>query len=147
MRTASKSTYIRDKRSPAPKSQLVSRVMSANRATKTSPELMVRKALRSAGITGCRYNLKSVPGRPDICIPSKKLAIFINGCFWHHCPTCKPGLPKTNRSFWRNKFLKNRKRDASKIQVLKKLGWTPRVIWECQLKDDDFDGLKLIKGQ
>lgn len=130
-----KREYIRDKRSPVPKSENVSRLMSANKPKKTAPEVFLRKLLRQIGVKGMRYNLKTLPGRPDIAIPKHKVAIFINGCFWHRCPICDLPLPKTNRSFWKNKFQKNVERDKKKGALLKKIDWKPIVVWECQIKD------------
>lgn len=80
--------YLRDKRSPRPKSETVSRVMSANRAKDTRPEIVLRRMLWQAGARGYRLHHKRLPGRPDIAFVSKRVAIFVNGCYWHHCPKC-----------------------------------------------------------
>lgn len=104
--------YLRDKRSPRPKSETVSRVMSANRAKDTRPEIALRKALWRAGGRGYRLHYKRVPGRPDIAFVSKRVAVFVNGCYWHHCPKCNYPLPKTNTAFWQAKFDLNTARDA-----------------------------------
>lgn len=82
------SMYSRDKRSPVPKNDTVSRVMSANRAKNSKPEVRLRKALWHAGLKGYRLHHKRIPGRPDISFVGKKLAIFVHGCFWHRCPKC-----------------------------------------------------------
>ncbi len=71
--------YIRDKRTPKPSYRPISKVMSANKAKDTKPELKLRKALWKAGIKGYRLNWKSVPGRPDIAFVGKKIAIFVHG--------------------------------------------------------------------
>ncbi len=126
--------YSRDKRSPVPKSETVSRVMSANRAKNTSPELTLRKRLWSVGHKGYRLHYKKIPGRPDITFISKKVAIFVNGCFWHRCPHCSYSLPKTNTDFWKEKFKRNKRRDEEKERELNKRGWKVLVIWECELK-------------
>jgi DNA mismatch endonuclease, patch repair protein len=128
-----KKPYLRDGRSPIPRSPFTSKVMRANKGTKTGPELLVRRALRKKGIKGCRFNLKTVPGRPDICIPGKMIAVFVHGCFWHKCPKCAFPLPKSNLTFWKEKFARNKVRDLKKIRELKKLGWKTFVIWECEL--------------
>lgn len=126
--------YIRDHRSPKPTSSTVSKVMSANKAKDTKPELALRKALSKNGIRGYRLHPKNVPGRPDICFTKKKLAIFVNGCYWHRCPYCKYPLPKHNTDFWQQKFSTNITRDKTKIAQLKKLGWRTITIWECQIR-------------
>lgn len=129
-----KTSYIRDKRSPVPKNKNVSVVMSANKDKNTGPEMEFRKALRRVGLMGYRLHWKKAPGRPDITYPRKKVAIFINGCYWHRCPYCKYSLPKTNRVFWRKKFETNKDRDKKKKAFLKKEGWKVFVFWECQVK-------------
>jgi len=126
--------YVRDKRSPVPKSEATSRVMSANRGRDTGPELKLRKALWSAGHRGYRLHFKKAPGRPDIAYVSKKIAIFVHGCFWHRCPKCDYPLPKNNTEFWKAKFDRNVARDARKKADLKRAGWKVITIWECDLK-------------
>jgi DNA mismatch endonuclease (patch repair protein) len=127
--------YLRDKRSPIPKSETVSRVMSANRAKNTKPELLLRKALWHAGARGYRLHYKRVPGRPDISFLSKKVAIFVNGCFWHRCHKCGYTVPKTNTNFWQAKFDKNTAPDKRKRNDLRRLCWKVITVWECDLKN------------
>lgn len=129
-------TYSRDKRSPTPKSAVVSGVMSAIKAKNTKPELALRQLLWSNDVRGYRLNWKNAPGRPDIAFPGRKLAIFVHGCFWHRCPICAKPNPKHNSEFWQNKFDKNVSRDQMKTTQLQDLGWTVITVWECQLKDE-----------
>ena len=86
-----------------------------------------------------------VPGHPDVAWPGKKVALFVNGCFWHRCPHCKPSMPKSNVEYWVVKFERNVERDERSRAALEELGWTVHVIWECQLKkktiDDTFAAL------
>lgn len=126
--------FIRDKRSPKAKSLVVSRVMSANKAKNTKPELILRKLLSSAGVRGYRLHPRSVSGRPDIAFINKKIAIFVNGCYWHHCPQCDLPLPTHNRMFWKKKFNRNRERDKEKIDLLQKEGWISVVVWEHEIQ-------------
>ncbi len=128
--------YVRDKRSPKPTSETVSRVMRANKSKDTKPELLLRRALWAAGLRGYRLHKKSLPGRPDIAYTTKKVAIFVNGCFWHRCPHCQLNLPKTNTEFWKAKFARNVQRDQEKQAALIAAGWQLLVIWECKLKKD-----------
>lgn len=128
-----KKEYQRDSRSPVPKNQNVSQVMSANKAKDTKPELVLRRALCQEGIRGYRLNYKGVPGKPDIAFVSKRIAVFVHGCFWHRCPHCNLQLPKHNSSFWQNKFNKNVERDRNKADELRTLGWRVLTIWECEL--------------
>lgn len=132
---------------PSPKatSRHVSRSMKGNKAKNTNPELLLRKALWAAGIRGYRLNWKKVPGRPDIAFPGKRIAIFVNGCFWHRCPICDLPLPKSNVEFWTNKFIRNVERDKLKIQRLEELGWNVLTIWECQIKKDIDTQVLIVK--
>lgn len=125
--------FIRDGRAPIPEKESTSKIMQANKAANTKPEVLIRKALREAGLLGYRLHPRQLPGRPDIVFGRNKLAIFINGCFWHRCPTCDLPLPKSNTEFWENKFNANIARDQRKIKVLKKLGWRAMTIWECKI--------------
>lgn len=111
----------------------VSKSMKSNKRKDTKPELLLRKELREAGFPGYRLQWK-VPGHPDICYPGRKIAIFVNGCFWHRCPICNPGVPVHNRDFWEKKFFDNVNRDHGNIEKLENMGWTVLVIWECELK-------------
>jgi DNA mismatch endonuclease (patch repair protein) len=131
-----KKTYIRDGRAPIPEKESTSRVMSANKAKNTKPELTLRKALYKNGLRGYRLHWKMAPGRPDIAYPGKHIAVFVNGCFWHRCPHCNPSYPRTNVDFWKNKFQKNKERDERKERDLKNAGWKVFVFWECQIKKD-----------
>lgn len=102
-------------------------IMSRVKGTNTTPELMFRKLLHS---TGLRYRLHyNLPGKPDVAIVSKKVAIFIDGCFWHKCPKCfRP--PKSNRDYWEAKIKGNLKRASAVNKKLKRAGWTVVRIWE-----------------
>ena len=69
---------------------------------------------------------------------SKKWAIFVHGCYWHHHENCsKATIPKRNKDFWVAKFSRNRERDAQKVQLLKEQGIRVLVIWECELREND----------
>ena len=119
---------------PKSSSPRVRKSMLSNKAKGTKPELSLRRALRQNKVREFRCNIKNLPGRPDICFPEDKIAVFINGCFWHRCPYCRLNLPKKNRAFWRLKFLRNRRRDQKKLRAMKALGWRTLTIWECRLR-------------
>ena len=138
-------SYIRDGRAPIPERESVSKTMSSIRGKDTKPELFLRKTLWSMGIRGYRIHWKKVPGSPDIAFIRKKIAIFVNGCYWHRCPICKLSLPKTHSDFWLKKFEKNIERDNIKIHQLEMIGWKTIIIWECQLKDPYKKYLEKIK--
>ena len=111
-----------------------SRIMASIHSKNTGPELMVRKYLWNHGIR-YRIHLSNLPGKPDIVIPSRKLVIFIHGCFWHGHENCARGrLPKTRVKYWENKIEVNKKRDILTEKALESMGWLVLVIWDCQLR-------------
>ena len=116
----------------------VRKSMQGNKRANTKPELLVRQRINDAGLSGYRLQWK-VPGRPDIAWPGKKVALFVNGCFWHRCPHCKPSMPSKNVQYWTIKFEKNQERDEQSKAQLEEMGWTVHVIWECQLKKKTID--------
>lgn len=103
--------------------------MRGNKSKSTKPELKLRKALWHAGLRGFRIHWAKAPGKPDICYPGKRLAIFMHGCFWHRCPHCHPQMPKTNISFWQDKFQKIYQ------HLYREAGWQRITVWECQLPE------------
>jgi DNA mismatch endonuclease (patch repair protein) len=112
-----------------------SAVMRRVKSRDTTPEWVVRRLLWRLG---ARYRLdrRDLPGRPDIVLAGRRLAIFVHGCFWHG-HDCARGarVPKANRDYWLTKIGKNRARDTETRSKLDALGWRVEVIWECELKD------------
>lgn len=106
--------------------------MSRIRSHDTAAELLFVKMLKLTGITGWRRNSK-VTGKPDMVFPAKKIAVFIDGCFWHKCPLDFK-LPKTNRGFWLKKINANAKRDKKIGKKLREKGWKVIRIWEHDIK-------------
>jgi len=107
--------------------------MSRIRGKNTKPELLLRKALWAIGL---RYRLKNkLTGRPDIVFPGSRLAIFVDGCFWHSClEHCQ--LPETKRFFWQNKLSTNKKRDKTVTLLLEQEDWRVLRFWEHEVKND-----------
>lgn len=128
--------YIRDGRAPIPKNEHTSRVMRANKAKDTNPELALVSGLRKLKIKGYTRHPKNIPGRPDVAFRLEHLAVFVHGCFWHRHTHCFPSIPKTHQKYWVPKFEANVRRDARKRIELNKLGWSILTVWECQLKKD-----------
>lgn len=108
--------------------------MSRIRGKNTKPEMRLRTALH---IRGLRFRLhrKELPGSPDIVFVRQKIAVFVDGCFWHGCPSHSV-QPRTNTRFWSEKIGKNRARDRKTSRQLKELGWTVLRVWEHELKRD-----------
>lgn len=99
-----------------------------NKAT----ELRLIAFFRAQGITGWRRG-STLPGRPDFVFPRLKLAVFVDGCFWHGCPT-HGTQPRQNAKFWREKITRNRARDRRVGRELRARGWRVLRIWEHALK-------------
>lgn len=108
-----------------------SRMMAGIKSRDTKPEIMVRKALLAAGVR-FRLHLSGLPGRPDIVLPRKRIAVFVHGCFWHKHAGCKYAkLPSSRQDFWREKLGRNVERDRENVDALVGLGWRVLVVWEC----------------
>ncbi len=118
--------------------------MSSIRGKDTKPEIVVRKIIHRLGYR-FRLHYKNLPGKPDIVLPRHRKVIFVHGCFWH-MHTCKYGRvsPHTNADFWESKRKGNRERDKRNIRAVKKAGWKPLVIWECQTKDRQVLEARLV---
>lgn len=118
-----------------------SRIMATVKSKDTKPELRVRSAAHKLGL---RFRLHSskLPGKPDLVFPSRRVALFVHGCFWHG-HTCKRGdrMPATNTQYWRDKIARNKKRDAVNQSSLSDLGWRPIVVWECQTSENELPSL------
>jgi DNA mismatch endonuclease (patch repair protein) len=109
-------------------------LMSRIRGKNTAPELVVRRMVHGLGFR-FRLHRKDLPGMPDLVFPRLKKVIFVHGCFWH-MHKCK-SMPKSNIEFWEAKFQRNVARDSEDTRRLKKLGWTPLVIWECSTRNPE----------
>jgi DNA mismatch endonuclease, patch repair protein len=107
------------------------RVMRANRSRDTLPELLVRRAVHAMGL---RYRVASRPVpdiriRADMVFAGSRVAVFIDGCFWHGCPD-HSSTPRTNPGYWTVKIAANRDRDARAARLLADAGWTVVRVWE-----------------
>lgn len=109
--------------------------MSRVRGKNTSPEMRVRKTAHALGFR-FRLHRKDLPGKPDLVFPKHRIAVFVHGCFWHRHPDCKKaGMPKSKKKFWKAKFDRNVLRDRENVAALERMGWTVKVLWECETKD------------
>lgn len=120
-------------------------LMSKIRSRDTQPEKRVRFC---AHLLGYRYRLHDakLPGKPDLVFKKLRLVVFVNGCFWHFHKRCRRNrLPKVNREYWKAKFEENAARDARVKRRLRRLGWSVKVIWECQTKDSLNLSKRVIK--
>lgn len=118
-----------------------SAMMAGIKSKNTRPELALRRYLHGLGFR-FRLHVKELPGKPDIVLPRYRLCIFVHGCFWHRHPGCRfAATPKSNTEFWRQKFAANTARDELVEKQLHEAGWRVFRIWECGLKNADFQTL------
>jgi len=111
--------------------------MAAVKGGDTKPELEIRSLVHRSGYR-FRLHGKGLPGKPDIVLPRLKKVIFVHGCFWHGHKKCLRGQrPSSNKSFWNRKLDLNIERDKRNLLKLQKSGWTPLVVWGCELKKSD----------
>src|ERR1700722_12405986 len=112
--------------------EIRSKIMASVRSEgNLTTEILLGKLLRAAGVRGYRKHWP-VQGKPDFAWPARKIAVFVDGCFWHGC-TCKY-LPRTNTEFWRNKVETNKRRDRRVAQSLRRKGWSVIRVRECVVR-------------
>ena len=118
-----------------------SRMMSGIRGKNTQPELRLRRFLHAEGFR-FRLHDKRLPGKPDIVLPKWKVAIQVQGCFWHRHEGCRfATIPATRPEFWAEKFAENVARDRRNLERLQAAGWRTAIIWECWLRGKDISSL------
>lgn len=118
------------------RSEIMSRVRSKGNQ---STELKLIAIFNELNIKGWRRNYK-VKGHPDFVFPERRVAVFVDGCFWHG-HNCRNLTPRDNASYWDKKIDKNKKHDAEITARFIKRGWTVIRIWECELKKKNRDEL------
>jgi DNA mismatch endonuclease, patch repair protein len=112
-----------------------SALMSRIRGRDTKPELVVRRLAHALGYR-FRLHRRDLPGAPDMTFAGRKKVVFVHGCFWHQHPGCRYAYkPKSNIKFWKTKLAANARRDTRVLQKLCEQGWSPLVIWECEISD------------
>jgi DNA mismatch endonuclease, patch repair protein len=127
--------------SPKQRSEIMSRVKGrGNRAT----ELRLIGIFRAYGITGWRRNAP-VFGKPDFVFPAARLAVFVDGCFWHGCAT-HGSMPASNRTFWRNKLAYNRARDRTVSRRLANSGWRVLRLWQHDLREPQRVSSRVLRS-
>jgi DNA mismatch endonuclease, patch repair protein len=114
-----------------------SRNMAAIRSKNTGPELALRAALRAAGATGYRVHFKGLPSRPDVVFTRWKVAVFVDGAFWHGHPDHFD--PARAAPYWREKISRTQERDRLADEALRSQGWTVIRFWDFELADSPED--------
>lgn len=133
---------------PPPSSEEVSARMKATPRRDTSVEMAIRREIHSRGL---RYrvdeSLRPVTrGRPDIVFPTEKVAVFIDGCFWHGCPE-HGSIPDSNSEWWEEKLQANVERDERHTEELEGAGWTVLRIWEHREVTEAADEIERVVRQ
>lgn len=105
-------------------------------------ELVMIQILRRSHISGWRRN-QAVLGKPDFIFPKNKVALFVDGCFWHSCPK-HSNMPKNNQGFWREKLQKNKDRDKFVTHELRKSGWKVIRVWEHELANSEHVAKRIL---
>lgn len=121
-----------DPLSSAARSALMAKVKSRKNK---STEMRVAAVLIRAGVRGWKRHTTEIAGRPDFYFPAQRIAVFVDGCFWHGCPKCRRNVPTNRREFWIEKIAKNRKRDRAVNRALRQGGLRVMRVWEHSLND------------
>lgn len=110
-------------------------IMQAVRRSGTAPETEMARQLRLLGVKFAA-NAHRLPGKPDFCLKSARLVVFVHGCFWHGHAKCRKGLTltSTRRQYWQMRIAKNRRRDCRVAKALRAMGWRVFTVWECELR-------------
>ncbi|HET8888710.1 MAG TPA: very short patch repair endonuclease [Candidatus Angelobacter sp.] len=126
-------------------SEMRSWIMSRVPSRGTKPEQRVCEALIAAGMRFSKHR-SNLPGNPDVVFTRRRLAVFVNGCFWHWhgCARCR--MPATNRHYWKQKIDRNVQRDKQHRAELHRRGWRYLTIWECQLNSGIARCLRNLKA-
>jgi DNA mismatch endonuclease (patch repair protein) len=101
-------------------------------------------ALVRAGIRGWETGTAQIPGKPDFVFRSKRVAVFVDGCFWHGCPECGH-IPKKNSSFWQLKIELTRSRDIKSSERLREMGYSVLRFWEHELRGQLSDCISTVE--
>ena len=118
--------------------------MAAVRSKDTVPEVTLRKTLHAAGYR-FRLHRRDLPGKPDVVLPKFRLAVFVNGCFWHGHGCLRAKMPASNVDYWDAKRSRTVARDAIAQETLRADGWEVAVIWTCQQATDTADLLRRLQ--
>jgi DNA mismatch endonuclease Vsr len=108
--------------------------MRAVKSKRTGPERRLHAILARLHLRNWKANYTNAPGNPDFAFPEQKLALFVDGCFWHGCPICQRPLPATNVEYWTRKISRNVERDKLYNAQLAEAGWRVLRVWEHELK-------------
>lgn len=120
-----------------------SRLMARIRCRDTVPEILLRRRLWAAGLRFRLGRTMPLPGKPDLVFVGARMVVFVDGCFWHGCPT-HGHIPMSNVAYWQKKLINNIARDKQANDKLVALGWLPVRLWEHEIKEDVGDCVKRV---
>jgi DNA mismatch endonuclease (patch repair protein) len=124
------------------RSEVMRRITGSN----TKPERLLRQRLWEMGVRGWRVHPKTLPGKPDVAFTKYRIAVFVDGCFWHGCKQCYT-RPKTNQKYWDSKREMNNRRDRSNEAALNASGWTVIRFWEHEVEKDSTGCAHTVQAQ
>ncbi len=128
---------------PAKRSEIMGRIKGeGNRTT----EWRLRAYMIREGLNGWRVQASDLLGKPDFVFPAERLAVFVDGCFWHGCPECSRP-PRSNRDYWNGKLNRNKARDQDVNAELRRQGWRVARFWEHEVQENPYDVLESIREQ
>nr|WP_256387019.1 very short patch repair endonuclease [Mycolicibacterium sp. GF69] len=135
-------------RSPTASSAAVRASMQANRSRDTRPELALRRVLHSRGLRYyvARRPIRTLRRTADIVFPRSKVAVFVDGCFWHGCPEHHT-VARANAEYWAEKVERNRSRDHETTELLRLAGWTVIRVWEHESVQEAADLIASTVGR
>jgi DNA mismatch endonuclease (patch repair protein) len=114
------------------------RHLAGRKKQDTAPEIALRKALHAQGARFRLHRQLAKGCTPDIVMPGRRLAIFVDGCFWHGCPQHgrKSAFTGPNAALWEQKMQRNAERDQRSSALAREQGWTVLRVWECEVRED-----------
>lgn len=122
------------------------RHLRRRRKTDTEPEVLLRKALHAAGAR-FRLQRRLAPGcTPDLVLPGRRIAVFVDGDYWHSCPAHGRTAPFTgpNAALWEVKMRRNKERDRRSTEIAQQLGWNVVRLWECSIRADPGEAAQAV---
>lgn len=133
---------------PTPSSSAVSRLMRGNRGTDTAPEVRLRLALHGRGLRYRKHERLEAGGirvRPDLLFGRARVAVFVDGCYWHRCPD-HGTRPRANVDYWDPKLARNVERDGRVDEALAGAGWTVVRLWEHEVRGDLARSVEVVES-
>lgn len=122
------------------------KTMQAVKGRGTKLEKSLWAMLAGMGVKGWKKNASNIIGKPDVVFFSQRVAVFIDGCFWHGCPYCQRKLPRTNQEYWERKIRRNVELSQLYNRKLREVGWTVVRIWEHEMVDRAIIRKRIVRS-